>query len=208
MDEERYDDLVYALFAPRSINSLIVDYPELRDYEEFKIKKHDLLFVWYYACKVSPLYDHTDVKSKREKIERCIKASGLMVSSDSKSRFLEGNFSSKISAAINKMESFEPAVRIMMKLDSVQKFMTLKKLTSLKLDDDGNHESFKNKDGEINFTAKKQYMEMILKLEEKKPQVIEQIENGFGITGIKKGSNDKNYDDNGMTMLESYWSQQ
>lgn len=205
MDDEKYDAEVYALFAPRTVNSLSVDYPELRNYEEFRIKKHDLLFVWYYSCKVSPLYDHVDVKSKREKIERCAKASGLIIPSDSKSRFLEGNFTAKMSAAINRMESFEPAVRIMMKLDSMQKFMTLKKLTSLKLDDDGNHESFKNKDDEINFTAKKQYMDMILKLEEKKPQVIEQIENGFGITGIKKGSNDKNYDDNGMTMLESYW---
>ena len=205
--DKRYDDTVYTVFAPKSIQGLVTDYPELGQIDEFKIRKHELLFVWYYACKVSPMFSHSSHRSKREKIEACLKVSGYVPSHDIKSKILEGNFPTRIAGAISRMEDFEPSVRIMAKLDSMDKYLTLQKLTSLDLDEEGNHATFKNKDEEINFTAKKQYMEMIIKFEEKKPGIISQIENGFGVTGVKKGSNDKNYDESGKTFLEAFHSQ-
>lgn len=69
--EARMEDYRRVIFAPRGIKDLRSYYPELFEYPEFKpqaIKHHDLLFVWWYACACSPLYDRDD----KEKLEECI----------------------------------------------------------------------------------------------------------------------------------------
>lgn len=195
---------IYLLFAPKSDRGLRVDYPELSRYDELKgLGRRELLFVWYYACKSSP-YFNMDVKDPRLVVEKCLEASGLIFQDETKkAKFLARDFPEKISAAIKVMSSFEPSVRILAKLKAVKAIATLERLTNLKLDEDGNHSSFKNKDGQVSFTSRKQYQDAVIAAQEKMDALIEKAEQGYGITIIDSSAN-KNIDDNGLSFAESY----
>lgn len=195
---------VYLLFAPKSVRSLRFDYPELADYPEFKaLSKLDLLFVWYYACKSSPYFN--DNNRDRNIIEKCSRAAGLGFSEeDKKEKFLSGNFSDKIQAAINVMLKFEPSARIIARAQAMKNYNDIMKMTSLELNEHGDHPSFLGKDGGINMGDKKKYMDMVFDANQKTGEMLAKIEQGFGITEKSKTIVDKNRTGEGETFAEAF----
>jgi len=192
------------LFMPKSVRGLKIDYPELNDYEELKaLDRKSLWFVWLYACKSSPYFD-IDKKSEREIVELCVNTCGMRFDDPAKrEKFLDRNFPEKIQAAIPIMNSFEPSVRMLAKLSAIRSLENVKKMTSLTLDEHGNHVQFLDKDGNIDFNKKKQYMSMVMDKEKKIGEIIQKAEQGYGLSIAKKGGN-KNLDDNGWTFLETF----
>ena len=202
MTEEEQDD-VYMLFAPKSGRGLRVDYPELNEYQEFQgLKSVDMLFVWWFSCKSSPYFDLR--KPEREIVQMCIEKSKMWFDDDGKKeRFLAQNFPEKISAAIALMKTFQPSVRTLGRLSAVRSLNNIRKLTSLQLDKDGNHNLFKNKDDEWDFKKRNDYMKMIISKEKEIDSIIEKAERGYGLTKLT-AEQSKDLDDGDLTFLESF----
>jgi len=199
MDKEE----IQLLFAPKSPRALKFDYPELADYPEFNINKTDLLFVWYYACKSSPFFN--DNMRERVVIEKCARTAGMLLKEeDKKEKFLSGNFTDKIQSAIETMLKFEPSARIIARERAMKNYGDIVKMTSLKLDENGNHESFIGKDGGINLGDKKKYMDMVFDANQKTGEMLAKVEQGFGIVEKSKTLLDKNKTSGGDTFAEAW----
>lgn len=107
-------DLV--LFAPKSTRGLKVDYPELADkklYPEFAdLSKHEMIFVWAWACKTSP-FESLDV-DRADKLDLCL-SYAYMDREDMHIVKMEEwakHFPSNIEKAIGKMRAFNLTARI------------------------------------------------------------------------------------------------
>lgn len=99
------------LYAPKSAKALKLEYPELLEYEEFKVlNDHEMLFVWGWACVSSP---YTELK-ETQRLEPCIEfaypteAQRKMKRTD----FDGAKFPSHIQLAIGKMASLNLVARI------------------------------------------------------------------------------------------------
>lgn len=195
----------YLLFAPKSARGLRVDYPELNEYKEFQgLRPKEILFVWWYACRSSP-YFNMDYNSEREIVEMCLDRVNFYFDDPAKKeKYLSQNFPEKISAAISMMRTFQPSVREMARKSAVRSLHNIRKLTSLELDEDGNHPLFRNKDDEWDFKKRNDYMKMIISKEEKIDAIIEKAEQGFGLMKLT-AEQSKDLDDGDLTFLESYW---
>lgn len=194
------------LFAPKSHRGLKVDYPELNSYEEFKsLRQAEMLFVWWYACKSSPYFDLD--KPERDIVEMCLeKAKMRFDDPKTKEKFLSRDFPPKIDAAVKVMNTFEPSVRILAKLSAIRSLNNVKKLTSLELDENGNHPLFikgKGEDAEVDFKKRNDYMNMIIKKEEKIGAIIEKAEKGYGIAALTSEQM-KGLDDGDVPFIESW----
>lgn len=205
MSEKKQD--LYMLFAPKSARGLRVDYPELNEYPEFQgLRANEMLFVWWYACKSSPYYD-IDKKTEREIIAMCLEKARMRFDDPAKKeKFLSQNFPEKINAAITTMRTFEPSVRILGRLSAIRSLSNIRKLTSLELDEHGNHPMFikgKGEDAEVDFKKRTDYMNMIIKKEEKIGSIIDKAERGYGVAKMTDEQS-KDLDDGNLTFLESY----
>jgi hypothetical protein len=63
----------YSLFTATDRNNLLDDYPELREYPEFmelRNKPKDMLWVWHFACRSSPL---KELHTERERVTAAVK---------------------------------------------------------------------------------------------------------------------------------------
>jgi hypothetical protein len=120
-----------------------------------------------------------------------------------KERWLSGGFPEKISAATTLMRTFQPSVRILGRLSAVRSLNNIKKLTSLQLNDDGNHPLFKNKDDEWDFKKRHDYMKMIVSKEKEIDSIIEKAERGYGLMRLT-AEQSKDLDDGDLTFLESW----
>lgn len=110
--EERMLERRYLMFAPKGIKDLRVYYPELLEYPEFKssaIKHNDMLFVWWWACACSPLFDRDDAN----KLEECVH---IAYSNAQQRAAKMAEFSNKIPdniiSAAKRMESFNLHARV------------------------------------------------------------------------------------------------
>lgn len=179
----------YMLFAPKSDRGLRFDYPELAAVPQFKnLRKGEFLFVWCYACKSSPYYDLN--LPEQEIIRMCIEHAELNLSDGVKrANFMSGMFPDNIKEAIPIMNSYEPNIRMLLKIEAAKDILDIKKLTSLELDDQGNHMQFYNKDSEVDFTKKKHYMAMIEKKDEMLPKLMAKSELGLIQTKESKTDN-------------------
>lgn len=194
------------MFAPKSARGLRMDYPEIREVKEFQdLRPQQLLFVWYLACKTSPYYDVDDLE-ERDIIKLCLEKSKLnIVDPTSKAEFLEGKFPDRIKAAIPPMQRFEPSIRILARIEAARMILDYKKLTSLNLDDDGNHTQFMGKDGDVDFNKKQKYHKMLDDGMEALPRLIAKAEQGFGIIEKSKSQiEDKNLDESGKSFGDTY----
>ncbi len=103
----------YLLFAPRNGRDLRSQYRELADYPEFHqsaIKTHDLLFVWWMKCTMSPFVDIPDESEKRE---LCILAAYATESQRShKANEFKSGYPNYMQAAMKRMETFNMAARV------------------------------------------------------------------------------------------------
>jgi len=193
------------LFAPKSARGLRIDYPELNNVKEFEsLRPAEILFVWNYGCKSSP-YFNIDM-DERELIKRCMEASNFIISDPTKkAEFLEGKFPDKIKASVPVMNSFEPSLRVIAKIEAAKRISDIRKLTSLELDNDGNHVSFHTKDGDIDFNKRMNYMKQILLADDEMPKLVSKAEQGFGLTEKKDSLKvEKHLGESGKTFAEEY----
>ena len=181
MSDELKNLKALSMFYPKTRNGLILDYPELEKIEVFrKLNKHDLLFVWYFACESSPFYKEEDLKVKTE--NALIEAYGINAADSLRSKFLAGNFSDKIRDGIAEMQKFKIGPRVKAKI------MTEKAMNNYyELIDTDVNTAFKDKDHEEDFVKRKSYVDATAKIIASLPTLISQAERGFGLTEKEEG---------------------
>lgn len=168
------------LFQPQG-KSLKVEYPELADVEEFdSLTSSELKFVWLYSNRTSPHYED---KNFVRKINKCVKDSFGRLDSETLKRYQSGSFPHKIKVAAKKMEQYNPTLRLQAKLGVEKIFNNLQKLI------DVSEEELKV----MELSSKKDYVALAIKVSESLPNIVSQLESGFGIdSGVaKKKSSDK-----------------
>jgi hypothetical protein len=117
----RMVDKDYVIFAPRGERDLRREYPELYDYPELtKLNPSELLFVWWYSCQSSPIYDLPEEKRFPIAIDRSFKGSQR---EERKSKYASTAqapaLPSDLKAACKTMNAFNPGMRIQMALDNM-----------------------------------------------------------------------------------------
>ena len=176
MSNDNLDIQKLSMFYPKTKKGLIVDYPELSNYEVFKsLSKYELLFVWYFACKSSPFIREEDPKIRAER--SILESFGQNAKADIRSRYMSSNFPEKIRVAVAEMQKFEIGPRIRAKM-MVEKIMT----NYSELVDIDVKTEFKDKDQEEDWTKKKAYIDSCAKISSALPTLIVQSEGTFGIT--------------------------
>ena len=103
----------YRILVPRGTREMFRDYPELRDYPEFKqtnLKPNDLMFVWFFRCTMSPFYEKPDEK----KLDECIEMAypSKQQQELKKDEYRNLRFPDNIKSAFKRMESFNGESRI------------------------------------------------------------------------------------------------
>ncbi len=191
----------YSVFKPRSGKSIFLDYPELRKFKEFsELKQLEMIFVWYYACESSPF---RDIELEREKIQQCLDYSYLKdgrkkINKEDSERMLSGEFSAKITQAIERMLKFRVGPRVRAKMITEKIFDNIEKILDIDATDEDKH--FLNKDGEVDFAKKKAYVDTAAKAGEILPKLISQLEGNFNL----KEEKGKESAFEGESLIETY----
>jgi hypothetical protein len=172
------------LFGPRNGKALKSLYPELADNKRFKdLANEDLLFVWYFACKSSPIDD--DLPDHIRAITSVSETS--FKDPDKRKKFSNMEFPEYIKDAIMEMRKYEPKARDLANKIVQRTFNNFLKMSSVnvnefvKKDDDGNDTT------EIDFQARLQYINGQEKITSMLPSLLAQVEQGFGIIDLKTG---------------------
>lgn len=165
------------LFEP-SKNDMLLDYPELKEYEIFtKISKRDMTFVWYISNRTSPL-----LKAEPDKKKRVRRALELAYDKKILSRnqrvmdiYNGGELPSDIVEAINVMASFNPSFRMRAKMLNEYNFEMLQSLSYLSEIDRA----------AMDIDDKKKYADLLKTTTSIIPTMIQNMETGFGVK-VKK----------------------
>ena len=171
-------DLV--LFEP-SKRDMLIDYPELKDYDAFaKITKRDLLFVWYVSNRTSPII--TTPKEKRVKLacEYAYPKKTLENNGRIKEMYEDLNFPQEILEAIDVMASFNPSFRMRARLLNEHNFEQLQSLVYLS----------REEKLVMDLEDKKKYSELLIKTSNALPSMIQSMEVGYGVR-LKKEKEDE-----------------
>jgi len=170
----------FSMFYPRTKNGLLSDYPELKRVEIFtKLNRFDLLFAWYFACKASPFaYEESDkIRTELSLVETYGKKADEL-----RGAFMAGNFDDKLRVGIVEMRRFEIGPRIRAKMMTEKIMENYEKLIDVNLKSE-----FLNKDGEVDWTKKKAYIDACSTISKSIPLLINQAEGGFGISEKEEG---------------------
>lgn len=107
----------YVIFAPKGNKELKREYKELDDYQEFKaLNNSDLLFVWWYACKCSPLINIPEEKRVFMAIDQSYRDKGIQEAR--KVDWQNRDFPPHIKQAIKVMDRFNPQMRVQFAADT------------------------------------------------------------------------------------------
>lgn len=176
----------YSLFKPTSSRGLKFDYPELSTISEFQsISSSDLLFVWYFACETSPFVVNIEEESKRVKEAVKMAYKGTNLDGQKKKKLENLNFSDKLNDAIKKMSSFRVGPRVRGKM-MIEKIMeTYEDIVDVDTD-----AYFKNKDGDVDFSKKKAYVDATSTISKNMSVLISQLESGFGVSEKESSDSD------------------
>lgn len=168
-------EVKYSMFYPKSTRLLYLDYPELRDIPEIKDLGKYCIFVWFLACRVSPLFEVDDIK---ERTQLAIQESNIKLNTKEFDDLISGNYSEIITEGIRKMETFKIGPRIRSML-IVEKMLTNFEMLS-KVDIIGG-DSKENKE----------YVDNCIKIQQAIPGLIRQAEQGFSTHELSKGKEEK-----------------
>jgi len=126
---DRYDDLRtemvrkdYVVFAPKGERDLRRDYPELWEYPALTklANPSEILFVWWYSCRSSPVIDFPDEKRFRLAVEKSFKGARA---EEVKARYAPSGQAPLLpeewKAAVKIMNGFNPFMRIGMAVDNL-----------------------------------------------------------------------------------------
>jgi hypothetical protein len=176
----------YSIFRPDSKRRIQQDYPEIVSKPVFKnLSPDELIFVWYFSCEASPYFD---IDAERERTEKCLKAAfprkggGYSIPKNVVQDYLSGKFPLKIKEANAEMIKYRigPRVRGLQMLEK-----GISKIEAI-LDIDPNDETqFLNKDGSVDFSKKKAYVDTFRSAMDSMPNLIEQMEQRFSVVEVK-----------------------
>lgn len=172
------------MFGPRNSKDLKRQYPELGDIKEFSsLTTGELLFSWYYANPTSPFVMDANMSDKLRASNAFGIAFPTVTKESTKEEYLSLNFPERVRQAIDRWRRFNPTVRIRAKsivekaLENMEKLVEMKMEDFVEIDEDGNKK--------INWTGRNSYVNSIAKISDTLPQLIAQVETGFGIVNYK-----------------------
>jgi hypothetical protein len=147
--------------------------------------------------------------NKRKRVEECMKKTFLVnpnkpsIQLKDKESYLNGKFPDRMQSAIDVMSKFRIGPRIRAKMAAEKGFENLEKIINIDADDLTN---FHNKDGDVDFAKKKNYVDIVKASVGLFPELISQIEDGFGVTSKKATEKiDEGFD--GESFMDSFHEQ-
>lgn len=159
------------LFEPNN-KDLRIEYPELAQIKEFEsLDSSEMKFVWLIANPSSPLYHITE---KRKKYALCV-TNSLMekLTEEQRTAYASGVLPEKIRVAMEKMSKFSISNRYSAKMTTEIIFLNLQSMVVL------SEEEKNAMDGD--FEKKKQYSTLAISVAAAMPEIVVQMEEGFGI---------------------------
>lgn len=171
-DKNGFSDRDITIFEP-STRELLLDYPELKEYEAFTNLKspRDLKFVWYVSNRTSPII--REPKKRRIKIacEYAYSPSTLRTNVRVKAIYEECEIPQDIVEAIDVMARFNPSFRMRAKLLNEHAFEELQSLTYLT-----NEEKMSQ-----DLDDKNKFASLLIKTSNALPGMIHAMETGYGV---------------------------
>lgn len=174
-----------SLFLPITDKDLKRQYPELGNQPEFLgITSAELKFVWGYSNRSSPfvLDENLDDVARVKAVYEY--AFSKLPDENRKKEYYSFNFPDKIKTAMDKMQTYHPTIRARSK-NIIQKILeNYEKMVDVDLDDfvetmvDAETGQILKK---INWTGRNNYVTSAAKISDTLPQLIKQVEEGFGI---------------------------
>lgn len=179
-DKPRFWISEYSLFAPKTRNGLLYDYPDLKNVEEFKkLSVHHLLFVWYFACEASPIYNiKEDEYRSKEAVKYVQTLNSNYFTGLDKTKFENLNFENKVLIAIKKMSSYRMGPRIRAKKMIDQALDNYERIVNF----DINSTAFMDKEDNVDFDKIAKYTTATTNIMKNLPILVQQAEEGFAIT--------------------------
>lgn len=191
--------MIVRLFDPQGIDPRDYKgrYSELEDTPEFaEVNGRKLIFIWWYANPTSPIIGIVDNK---DRAKEAIKLSQWRPSKTEKSKLEEAVFDDATDKAIDRMGSFEPGARYiswMLVKDMFDQYQTIleggmENFTKTIFDKEG-------KDTGKKIVDYKGYVSTTKDITEQLPILIDKLEKGFGISVIKKGTGDTEFEEQSL----------
>jgi len=156
-----------------SSEAMFEKYPELKDIDEFKdLTDKEIKFCWYVANPTSPLAGKGLTKPERySRAAAIVYGKRIIQAREGIRNMMKGKFERKMIAAIERMSSFEIGIRLKALLLTEYIFEKLNKLVEV--------DRLKMKS--MDFSEKKQYSDLAIKVSEAIPNLVSRIESGYGI---------------------------
>lgn len=164
------------IFKPTDRN-MLMDYPELSEYDEFgDLKNDELTFIWHYVFDRSDLDIHafTDKQYRERAAQKAFPQDKSRIA-----EFSSGAFEPRIRAAIEKMKSFNPTARFRAKAMVEKLFSDFETINKKSLMD------------MIDTDEVAKYIGLKIKIQSVMPDLVKQIERGYGVTEEAKSQKDK-----------------
>jgi hypothetical protein len=180
-------DLKPILFGPKNKKSLKKLYPEIDEDPVFKgIEGRDLLFAWYIGIPHSPIdADWNDSVRHKNAAAICFEEG------EKRHAYGSGDFPDEIKFAIDRFRKYSPEARAAAK-NIVQKIFTnFEKLVNVDVEKDFliKRKVGKGEDAEevteMDWTGRKQYVDSVTTISKTLPDLLKQVEEGFGISDKK-----------------------
>ena len=154
------------LLFPITDTDLRTEYEELGLVEEFKeLTPNEMKFVWFYANQTSPYIR----MAYGERVLKCLEILKDELSGTQMEEFVKLSFPPGIAAAIEVMGKFNPKLRTEAKSITETIFKNIKKIVSIEPEDIPDMEE------------KKKYIAISMDVIRSMPELINQMEQGYGI---------------------------
>jgi hypothetical protein len=190
----------HKIFIPKSKNGLLAEYPELEKYEEFKmLKPYETIFVWWHSCAASPIFN---IDNESVRISEAYKKAteGKRENPVEKKAYTAGKIPDHVKDACIRMRSFNSSARIRAKLMLNKVFDNYEKILNVDPDDTS---QFENKDGGIDWTKKKAFVDAQASIISKLPEMVEMTEHSFGAS-VSSVASDMFDSDEDSSIIENY----
>jgi len=165
------------LFGIDGASDIKLEFPELLDTKEFEgLKAKEIRLCWLLGNRTSPIY-------KLSKSDRVVRALQLVYGQNydknvSASAIMNGDIPDNIRAGINKMESYNPEIRLRAKLMSHYMFDSLNGMITLSATDMA----------AMDIDEKKKYIDLIVKVHSELPSMVDRLESSYGVKTVIKAT--------------------